>query len=160
MNNDEATEIKAAVQYGLRFLARRDHGEKELCDKIGRKHEPAICTAAVERIKEMGFIDDDTFAYNRASYLAGRGRSVMDISHRLTQLGVARHTVDSALAELNLNEKDIALQVVRKSYLRRLEQNEEEKVYMALQRRGFKNSDIRRAVAEAKEELENGANSL
>lgn len=133
----EQSETRRAKNRALGLLARRAHGSAELAAKLARHHDEYTCAAVVAWLLENALLDDAAFARDKAEALAMRGKSRREIGQRLVALGMDRDHVDDALCQLEDHDAGAALAVVRKSYMRQLENGDKEKVMAALARRGF-----------------------
>ena len=70
-----------ALSAALRLLARREHSETELAGRLKRKgFVDADIAAALERCRELGYMDDARFALERTRSLMRNGRAV---GHRI-----------------------------------------------------------------------------
>jgi regulatory protein len=70
-----------ALPAALRLLARREHSEAELAERLGRKgFADASIAAAINRCRDLGYVDDARFALERARSLMRNGRAV---GHRI-----------------------------------------------------------------------------
>ena len=63
-------ESRKAYAQALRFLTLRAHSADELYKKLIKKHLPESSQYAVEKCRELGFIDDYDFAVRYANELA------------------------------------------------------------------------------------------
>jgi regulatory protein len=80
----------------FRLLALRDRSEQELEDRLRRKgFSAADVAAALKRCKELGYLDDDRFAKQRAKSLLTSGRAV---GHRLLA-ELKQQGIDAELAQ-------------------------------------------------------------
>jgi regulatory protein len=126
LTKSEIDQIKGEGEYqflkakALDILSRRRVSEKELERKLKfiktyGKHTPRV----IAKLKELGFIDDSTYA---ASYihtaLIGGLKSKMFIKYKLYQKGVPKTIAETAIEEElgNYDEKEAALQLARKKY--------------------------------------------
>jgi len=95
--SDPAVVLAAAV----RFLESRQRSIREVRRRLGQAGYPApLIDAAVERLEELGFLDDEAFA--RAwveSRDRARPRGERALRSELALKGVAREIVDRVLAE-------------------------------------------------------------
>ena len=68
--NRERTPSESVMSAALKLLATRSYSEGELRDRLARKGwtEVAVVADCIERLKELGYIDDDLFAHSYASY--------------------------------------------------------------------------------------------
>lgn len=98
---DPETRLQQALDLALRQLGRRDRTVLEVRRYLEAKRvEPDTIAAAVERLGEMGYLDDARFAERFVEdrrRLDGWGRE--RIERRLTACGVAREIVDGTLAD-------------------------------------------------------------
>jgi regulatory protein len=95
----------SALDAGLRLLARRAHSRVELLLKLTRRgYEGAAIRAALRRLQELGYLDDQAFA---RSFVRRRGsvRGPRALSAELAARGVDRAEVDTAVAEFGEAEQ-------------------------------------------------------
>ena len=87
-----------ALDAGLRLLGRRAHSRAELRRKLGRRgYTEAEIDGAVERLNELGYLDDRTFAEGHVRRRqAGLGPRAL--SAELSARGVDRQVADGVLA--------------------------------------------------------------
>jgi regulatory protein len=96
-----------AFAVALRLLAIRDMSEAELERRLGNKGFPAaIVAAALNRCRELGYLDDARFALNRSRALLRSGRAVgrrlfADLARRGVPETIARAAVEEAEAEFD-----------------------------------------------------------
>lgn len=150
----EASDTRKAKDGALRFLSLRAYGEKELFDKLCVKHDEHSAAAAVATMRELGLLDDETFAMEKAKGMAERGKSSGEIRRKLHMLGIREDVVAAALMAAAPDDTETALHILHKSYMDKLRKGERQKVMAALARKGFGHADIRRAVEAALVELE------
>jgi regulatory protein len=101
-----------ALDVAKRALARRDHSERGLRERLARGGiELDDAETAVRTLRDAGLLDDARFAAQRARALAERGRSDRAIRFDLESQGVDRDLVAEALAALE-PERERAARVV------------------------------------------------
>lgn len=94
-----AADIEAAFRTGLRSLELRSHARADLSRRLLRKGHPRPAVeAALERIEELGLLDDAAFARYYVQSRAARGRGPLRLTRDLLALGVERSLIDRALA--------------------------------------------------------------
>jgi len=104
-----------ALETAAKALARRDRAAADLVAYLERHGAaPDDAAAAVERLREAGYIDDGRYAAARAEALAARGFGDAAVRYELERDGVAPDDVDAALAELS-PERERALTALRTS---------------------------------------------
>lgn len=132
----------------LNILSRRDHCEKELFVKLARQDGEAAAKAAVEKIKALGYIDDERYASQLSRELAERkGYSERAIKAELIHRGVDKTVAESAVEESALDECDKINILLNGKYRRKLHDEKGRKqVFNALLRLGYSYSDIRSAL--------------
>jgi regulatory protein len=139
----------------LDLLAFRARATKELRTALLRKGEEARNVEhALERLTEMGFLDDADYARQYAhTKIVGPGFSRRRLQAELAKRGVARDVADSAIAAA-LAEDDVdgdaILERVATRKLRSLAAHDpptrRRRLYEFLARRGYDSDDIRRVM--------------
>jgi regulatory protein len=139
----------SALDAGLRLLARRAHSRVELLLKLTRRgYDGEAIRAALRRLEELGYLDDQAFA---RSFVRRRGsvRGPRALSAELAARGVDRAQVDTAVAEFGEAEQlAAATQIAERLYARMPSPGYREildKVGTKLVRRGFSVSVARAA---------------
>jgi SOS response regulatory protein OraA/RecX len=98
---NDPQEDERAVDRAVQALARRDHSAASLRAKLDRAGlSESAQAAALDKLGRAGYVDDVRFAHGRAALLADRGYGDGWIRADLERQGVARETVDSAVAVL------------------------------------------------------------
>ncbi len=111
---------EVAYLRGLRLLSYRPRSVAEIQRKLSELgFEEPVVTAAIQRMKDNGYLGDDQFAKtwveNRTAF---RPRSKRLLAMELRQKGVAEETIQQALEETD-DEDSLAYQTASK-YARRL----------------------------------------
>lgn len=151
------SDLKRAKSRALWYLSRRDHSEKELMDKLikaGFSKEASLL--AIERMGEMGLVDDRAFAKRLYEQLVVSGNSsAREATHKLKLKGIKPEIIKEVLEESFFDESENIKLLIKKKYQNKLNSEEGvQKVFAALVRKGFSFSDVRRALKEYSEELE------
>jgi regulatory protein len=81
----------------IRYLARRDHARAELARKLAAHGSPEEIEEVLDRLTELGLLSDARFAEAWVRGKAARFGTAR-LRHELGRRGVARDTVDAALA--------------------------------------------------------------
>jgi regulatory protein len=90
-----------AVDTALRAVARRDQSAASLHRRLRRRGvAPALRESTVERLEEVGLVDDRRYAARRAASLAERGHGDAAIRWRLTEEGIAEDAAEEAVSAL------------------------------------------------------------
>lgn len=136
---------KTALAVGVDLLSRREHSQTELRQKMARKSfESEEIDAAIERLIELGYQDDQRFceAFIRAKVFSGDGP--MKIRAALSQRGIK-----AQLAQSFLDEQDwyqAALEVSRKRAEQARDYKQQQKFTRWLVGRGFDFDTVRKVI--------------
>lgn len=134
----------------LNILSRRDHCEKELFNKLRRTDGDDAAADAVQRVKALGYINDERYAQNLAEELGSRkGYGLRAIRSELIRRGIDRETADTTINTLTLDESDNIRVLLEGKFSRKLTTEKgRRQVFSALMRLGYSYSDIRSAMSE------------
>ena len=94
-----AADIEAAYRTVLRALEVRSYARGDLGRRLQRKGHPRPAVdAALERVSDLGLLDDASFAESYIETRAARGRGPSRLTRDLLSMGVERTTIERALA--------------------------------------------------------------
>lgn len=139
-----------AVRKALELLSRKQRTERELRTALARSFLPDEVDHAVERMRGLGYLDDQAWAKNYVAgpRASGRGRALL--KHELGQRGVPDRVAQSAVAEHDDRSAAREAAAKRARSLRSVEEpRRSRRLYDFLRRRGFSDSIAREAMAEA-----------
>jgi len=149
--------LQRALDHALRFLAARARSIAEVRNRLRRHgYAPETVTTVVQRLQELGYLDDDTFALLLArDYLdSPRPKGEYVILAKLKELGVpeatARAALERALEETAESQYDRVLRAAQR-WCRRLRPGDDRaraarRLYNHLARAGFDHDLIRTVV--------------
>jgi regulatory protein len=146
----------AAMDTALRLLSLQQRSRVELSDKLkSKKFDPAVIDVVLNRIAEMGYLNDESFARNRVAELAAQGKGPAFIKFELKRKGIAADTVTDILKSLRQQPGSDPLNGGRqaaKKYWARLKAEQPRKAAAKLTgflaRRGFDIDDVRLILRE------------
>lgn len=145
----KSSDTKRAKEKALWLISYRDHSEGELRQKLLRDFGEEAVDKAIERLCELGLINDEGFARKYAESLSHKHMSQRQIEQKLRQKGLDKELTSETLEDLNLDEKEEIRALINKKYLRKLsDEGDLRRTIAALQRRGFGYSDIRSVIEE------------
>lgn len=133
----------------IRYLGPRDRSALEVQRHLTAKgwDEQAI-DQAVDRVKQEGYVDDQAFSIKWVDYRRRTApRSRMAIIQELQQKGIARETIQSAVAAMD--EETLALDCAKRKsrqWLRYDGVEKERRIAIFLQRKGFPYPVCRKAA--------------
>lgn len=146
----EDSGLKRAKSKALYLLSRRDHSRKELKDKIKRDYDDKSAELAVQRMEELGFINDEAFAEKYAhDLLFIKKYSVRRTKYELIQKGIDKELSEEIIEKLNPDERELITSLVNKKYLKKLnDEKGRRQTFSALQRLGYSFEDIRAVIGD------------
>jgi len=139
---------EAAKQKALALLDKRDYSRKELLRKLTEKGiSDADANAALDRLCELGFVDDARYAPIVMRHYAARGYGRRRVAQELQRRGIPKELWDEALSQMP--EQDEELDRLLRSRLRGADPDDRaalKKAADALLRRGYGWDEINEAV--------------
>ena len=135
-------ENSKALNKAFDLLSRRAHSTKELRDKLyKREYTKREIEKAIAECERLGFINDELFAADYASELAGQGKGAYVIKMKLRRKGLTDQHIELALEKLGdceLENAEYALQRKMRSLVNDADINKRrQKAYRFLAYRGF-----------------------
>ena len=97
-----------AKERALALLDRRDYSRAELLKKLLEKGEDeAEATAAVDRLAELGFVDDARYAPLVVRHYAAKGYGARRVQQELARRGIPKELWDAAMAQMPAQDDTI-----------------------------------------------------
>jgi regulatory protein len=145
----ELEAIDVVRRDALKALGRRAFSRRELCERLARAHDAALCEAVVDECCEHGWLDDDAYARDLAESVLRRGPAgAALLVGRLEQRGIdtdrAERIVGEVLADRDEVEAAVALAEGRLD--RPATEQSLRRVAALLARRGFDENTVRLAI--------------
>ena len=146
----EASNEKRAKEKALWLISYRDHSKKELSEKLRRDSDDESANKAVERMEELGLIDDEKYARRYAEELINvKHLSVRGARYKLTEKGIDRELADEILEELDPDPREHIATIIERKYKKALtDEKGKRRTVAALQRMGYSWSDINAVIGE------------
>lgn len=150
IQDDKSSRIIADA---LSLVAKRSYSAKSLFNKLIEKgYEAENAKKAVERLKELNYINDEKFAATYAKYLVNRGKGEFAIKAELE-----KHSIDKDLIKKTTNllkneqepHKHI-IQIIKNKFKKvdLKDKNEVRRVASFFLRRGFSSENVAKAFRE------------
>ncbi|MBA2663415.1 MAG: regulatory protein RecX [Bradymonadaceae bacterium] len=152
-NGDDAPILSAldVFEMAISYLARRDHAEGELREKLRRKSvDDALIDEAFADLRERDYLNDARFAELQGAILARKGWGPMQIAHKLSARGINQALIAESLAMIE--QETSWFELCQKRFeakfgaLARLTPKERQKAYRYLTHRGFAGAVIRQVI--------------
>ncbi|BBO78004.1 recombination regulator RecX [Desulfosarcina widdelii] len=141
------------MQSAFRILARRDHTTGELALKLRRKgYDRKAVDGALERCRDLGYLDDARTARTMADHLVTRGYGPLRIRQVLVQKGLEETLVEQVMAECQSEDDQVraAQKVLGKKTSRLHRESDPWKrrqiAYRFLSARGFPSAVVNRVI--------------
>ena len=159
-------DLVAAKQKAYRLLSLRPHSEKELEKKLREKgFSAAIVKETLEKLRELNYLDDASFAGQWARNLAvnklwGNKKIVLNLREK----GVAAESINRAIeqARREISEEEAVAFLIKKKASRKkldiLDLKEKKRIFQSLMGRGFPPGLILNKLGKAAEEEINAEN--
>ena len=139
---------RRAKEKALWLISFRDHSSKELYDKLLKDYSEEVAENTVERMKELRLINDEAYAKRLAKDLLAKHQSPSNIRYKLIQKGIPREAAEVIVEELDINPVSEICALIEKKYINKLaDEKGLRRTVAALQRAGYKWSDIKSALA-------------
>ena len=141
---------RKAYSQALRFLTLRAHSADELFKKLIKKHTPESSQYAVEKCRELGFIDDVDFAERYANELIEKKKyGLSRVKTELISKGIDREIIENVLSGLETDSTSAIIEIVEKKYSSCLsDEKGKRRMIAGLIRLGYSYGEIRTALSE------------
>lgn len=146
----EKSNTRRAKEKALWLISYRDHSKKELTDKIAKDCDRTSAEAAVERMQELGLVNDEAYARRYAQQLLEvKHLSIKGVKYKLIEKGIDRALIDDILSEFDVDSKEQIREIIDKKYARSLsDEKGKRRAFSGLSRMGFSFGDIKSVIAE------------
>ena len=143
---DKSSE-RRAKEKALWLISYRSHSKKELFDKLKRSFDEDSAQEAVDRMEELGLINDEEFAKLYARKLVnGKKMSVKAAEFELYRKGIDKITAEQVLGELEYDPQTQIIEFITKKYKNIDDAKIKRRAVAALQRKGYSWEEIRQAI--------------
>ena len=121
-------ELKKAKERAFSMLSGREYTSSQLRDRLARHVDPEAAGQAVERMEELGLVDDDGYAERYARELSERKHcGLLRIRQELRQKGLSGTQIEQALESVYAPDEDgespeleAAAALVQSRYMKKL----------------------------------------
>lgn len=138
---------RRAKEKALWLISYRDHSKKELADKIRRTCDEDSAQKAVDRLEELGLVNDEGFARRYAEQLIfSKHMSKRGVSYELSRKGIDKELAQEILEDIDVDENEEIKAVLEKKYRNLDDEKTRRRAVAALQRLGYGWNSIRRAM--------------
>ena len=158
--NDEVTEQQLtsllessnkleAKRRALDLLSMRDYTSDTLTKKLAQKTDSSSAKQAVERMQELGLVDDEKYAVRYSQQLFDKGYGKRRILFELQKRRLPADAVSAALEQLDFSDDNQrALDILCRKFEVIKTEAEKRRAFSFLERCGYNYSDINYAIKE------------
>jgi regulatory protein len=139
------SDYKRSKEKALYLLSFRDYSKKELTDKLKKDYAVDAVQKAVERLEELGLVNDNVFAQKYAKdLLFNKHFSKRRAEFELSQKGINKDVICEVLSELECDPVEQIRSLVDKKYkLAYSDEKVKKRAAAFLQRYGYSWDDIK-----------------
>lgn len=152
----EKSFLKRAKNRAMWYLEQGDMSKKQLFLKLARSFPKQSAEKAVDRMEELGLLDDERYAARQAEKLIFEKRNSPEYAaYLLTTKGIDRSLARRITDEIEVDNSEIIREIIERRYHGDL--SDEKQLNRAvgyLSRRGFSFSDIKKVTEEYKKDSE------
>lgn len=144
----DSSDIKRAKDKAMWLISYRDYARKELIDKVSKDSSRDAAVKAVNRLEELGLINDERFARRYASDLLNiKHLSPIGAKRKLMEKGIERELAEAVIDELDCDIDENITTVIDRKYAKNLsDEKGRRRCINGLMRLGYSYSDIRSAL--------------
>lgn len=141
----ERSDIKRAKDKAMWLISYRDHAKGELIEKVRRDTSKEAAIKAVQRLEELGLINDERFATRYASDLINlKHMSKNAAKRKLVEKGIDRELAQQVLDSIDCDTKFHIAAIIDKKYASSLcDEKGKRRCVNALMRLGYNYADIK-----------------
>ncbi len=139
---------KKAFDVAIRYLGNREHSRKEIIAKLERRQfSPEAVQKTLERLDELGLLDDRSFALN---YVGNRSRKKPSgrykLRYELLQKGIQEEIIEEVLGEYDSSGHCLDAALKKLPFLKGDGRYKRKKLHAFLMNRGFESQTIRETL--------------
>lgn len=143
-------DIKRAKDKAMWLISYRDHSKKELIDKVSKTCSKQAAQKAVQRLQELGLVNDEAFAKRYSAELLNvKHLSPTACRQKLIEKGIDRDLIDDILSNTDVDVYENIRIIIDKKYKSVLyDEKGRKKAVNALLRKGYHYQDIKHVLNE------------
>ena len=143
----ESSNERRAKEKALWLISYRSHSKKELRDKISRTCDRQSAEKAVERMEELGLVNDRDYAERCAQTLIfTKHMSKRGAAMELRRKGIESEIIDEVLGDIEVDEREQIQAVIDRKYAKTGDENIRRRAVAVLQRLGYGWDDIKDVI--------------
>lgn len=144
---------RRAKEKAIWLISYRDHSKKELADKIKRTCDEESADKAVERMEELGLVNDESYALHYAQKLIfTKHMSKNAVVYELARKGIDKELAAEILEEIEVDSSEQIRIIIDKKYRNISDEKIRRRAVAALQRLGYRWDEIKGVIEEYAED--------
>lgn len=144
-----------AKEKALQMLDRRDYSRAELLRKLAEKdYDEVEATEAVDRLVELGFVDDTRYAPIIVRHYAAKGYGAQRVRQELQRRGIPKELWDEAMEQMPQQDDTIDRLLRSRLKSETPDRAELKRASDFLLRKGYGWDEIKAALARYNSEIE------
>ena len=144
---------RRAKEKALWLISYRDHSKKALADKIKRTCDEESADKAVERMEELGLVNDESYALHYAQKLIfTKHMSKNAVVYELARKGIDKELAAEILDEIEVDSSEQIRIIIDKKYKNISDEKIRRRAVAALQRLGYRWDEIKGVIEEYAED--------
>lgn len=146
----EQSKINRAKEKALYLIEYRQRSRKEIEEKLVPLYGQTASDAAIERLEQLGLIDDESFAREYARQLLENKKfGVKRAAFELMKKGIDTYLIDEILEEVAPDPVEQIIKVIEKKYIRCIDDEKgRNRMINGLRTMGYGWDDIKQALYE------------
>ncbi|MBC8584593.1 regulatory protein RecX [Youxingia wuxianensis] len=142
------SEVKKAKDKALHLLTYKEYTSVQLKERLERTLEKDASQLAVERMEELGLVNDEDYAVRFARDLSSRKRfGKLRVRQEMKLRGLSAELIEDALSQLQTDEEENIQYLLKKKYAGALQDEKgRARAYNGLLRMGYAPAQIRQGI--------------
>lgn len=152
------SKLYSVTQKAFNILSFSSRSKKELEDKLKRSSDEDIAAKVIDKVENLGLIDDNAFAENYANELSkNKKASVFMIRYKLKHKGISEDIIDNVLDNLQIDEQEQILSLLNGKFSKKMQtESGIQKAIASLRRLGYDWDAIKSALSTYNDLLSEG----
>lgn len=139
--------INKAKEKALRVLSLRAHSKKELRDKIHNSADEEVTQEIVNKMEELGLVDDRSFAVSYSNELFNRKLySINRVKYELSKKGISGDIIEDIMETAEFDERENIAKIFEKKKFNKDDEKQYRRAVAYCQRLGYSWSDIQSVI--------------
>lgn len=141
---------KRAKEKALYLISGHDYSQKNLYDKLRRDYPEDVAERVIERMEELGLLNDEAYARRMAhDLLYLKKMSARGAVYKMMEKGIDKSLAEEIVEEFELDPVEMLVELIERKYADKLDDEKSlRRTVASLQRLGYSWGEIRAALDE------------